>query len=650
MGKRKKLFFTFFVVLSCISTPAFAQLGTVLDYQKISETQGNFTGNLGYDYQFGSSVCSLGDLDGDGINDVAVGVQFDDDGGTNTGAVWILFLNPDGTVKTHQKISDTQGGFGGNLNYWDYFGQSVTTLGDLDGDGVTDIAVGAGGDNNGGSGGDPKVGAVWILFLNSDGTVKDYQKISDTHGGFTGTLGDNDYFGFSVDSIGDLDGDGVTDLAVGARWDNDGGTKTGTVWILFLNPDGTVKSHQKISATQGGFTGTLSSGDTFGVSITSLGDFDNDGLADIVVGARTDDDGGSNKGAVWMLFLNSDGTVKSHQKISETKGNFTGSLENGDCFGSSVESLGDIDFDGVTDIAVGAWFDDDGGNDQGAVWILFLNPDGTVKAHQKISSTEGNFTGILDDGDRFGRSIANLGDLNGDGSKDIVVGACRDDDGNTDAGAVWVLFLDTDLYTVAIKNLADAMEEKQQALDKIQSAMEKELAAIKALDELRHSGDLGDLNMPDIIKAKVKVHVAMVWQRICSQHLHKSIGKLESALEDLGCEVEPANEPNLIAHWKFDETKGNIAYDSIGDNDGTVYGAQWTEGQVNGALEFDGQNDYVAVADNPALDGMSALTLSAWVKTAGGHVMNKLINFTDTTNDDSYKLTVGENNVVLCHG
>ena len=67
----------------------------------------------------------------------------------------------------------------------------------------------------------------------------------------------------------------------------------------------------------------------------------------MAVGAHGDDDGGSDRGAVWILFLNSDGTVKAHQKISDTSGGFTGTLDNSDCFGESVASLGDLDGDGV---------------------------------------------------------------------------------------------------------------------------------------------------------------------------------------------------------------------------------------------------------------------------------------------------------------
>ena len=399
-------------------------------YQKISAIEGGFTGSLD-DYDHFYSVDSLGDLDGDGVDDLAVGAWGDDDGGLDRGAVWILFLNPNGTVKAHQKISDTQGSFSGALDDEEFFGSHVTSLGDLDGDGVGDLAVGVTGDDDGGL----DRGAVWILFLNPNGTVKAHQKISTTQGGFLGTLDEGDAFGSGVTALGDLDGDGVSDLAVGTWGDDDGGPDRGAVWVLFLYADGTVKSHQKISDTQGGFTGTLDDGDFFGYGAAALGDLDGDAVGDLAVGAWPDDDGGLDRGAVWVLFLNPNGTVKSHQKISDTQGSFTGALDDQDWFGSPVSSLGDLDGDGVGDLAVGVTGDDDGGENRGAVWILYLNADGTVKSHQKISNTQGGFLGTLDDGDRLGFDVAALGDLGGDdgdgerGVGGLAVTARDDDDG-----------------------------------------------------------------------------------------------------------------------------------------------------------------------------------------------------------------------------
>jgi hypothetical protein len=162
-----------------------------------------------------------------------------------------------------------------------------------------------------------------------------------------------------------------------------------------LAAPGQVLAEQKISATVGGLSGTLDDNDLFGAALTSVGDLDGDHVADLVVGAPQDDDGGTNRGAIWVLFMNSNGTVKATSKISSTLGNFTGSLDANDFFGNSVTSLGDLDGDGVPDIALGTPFDDDGGTDRGAVWILYLNSNGTVKSQGKISSTtEGFGTGL----------------------------------------------------------------------------------------------------------------------------------------------------------------------------------------------------------------------------------------------------------------
>ncbi len=404
---------------------------------KISDTFGGFNGVLDDSDSFGYGVANLGDLDGDGVPDLAVGAPGDDDGGPARGAVWILFMNSNGTVRAEQKISDTAGGFSGVLDNDDQFGGSVANLGDVDTDGVPDLAVGAESDDDGGT----NRGAVWILFMNSNGTVRTHQKISDIEGGFNGVLDDTDGFGQSVANLGDLDGDSVPDLAVGAIDDDDGGPTRGAVWVLFMNSNGTVRAEQKISDTAGGFGGGLDDGDRFGSSIANLGDLDGDGIADLAVGAYGDDDGGGDRGAVWILFMNSNGTVRANQKISDTAGGFNGVLDDSDNFGISVASLGDINGNAMPDLAVGAWLDDDGGPERGAAWILSMNANGMVRAVQKISDIAGGFAGVLNTGDLFGASLAGLGDFDGDGVPDVAVGAVFDNDGGLDRGAVWVLRL-----------------------------------------------------------------------------------------------------------------------------------------------------------------------------------------------------------------
>ena len=405
--------------------------------QKVSDTAGNFEGVLEDNDQFGSAVANIGDLEVDGVIDLAVGAPLDDDGGTDRGAVWILFMNDDGTVDIEQKISDTEGNFPAGLDDSDRFGSAVAELGDLNGDSILDIAVGAPLDDDGGT----DRGAVWILFMNADGTVQFAQKISNTEGGFNGLLEDNDQFGAAIANIGDLNNDLLPEIAVGAIGDDDGGTDRGAIWILSLAENGTIFSFQKVSDSSGEFAGTLRDGDFFGSSISGIGDLDADSIEDIAVGAIGDDDGGVDRGAVWVLLMNADSTVRFEQKISATNGNFNGGLDDDDHFGSSVTGLGDINGDGIFDIAAGAEQDDDGGSNRGAVWLLFMERDGEIISESKISSDSGNFTGTLTDGTQFGSALANPGDLDLDGTIDIVTGAELDDDGGADRGALWTLFM-----------------------------------------------------------------------------------------------------------------------------------------------------------------------------------------------------------------
>ncbi|HEX6883695.1 MAG TPA: integrin alpha [Planctomycetota bacterium] len=388
--------------------------------------------------QLGRSVTNLGDLDGNGVIDLACGALGDDDGGLDQGAAYILFLRGDGKVLRHQKISALAGNFTGDLDDSDQFGRDLNGIGDLDGDGIPDLAVGANYDDDGGI----NKGAIWILFLNRDGTVRQHQKISSTQGGFTGVLRSNDEFGRSVVMLGDLDGDGLKELAVGAPLDSTSGAKMGAIWILSLRPDGTVARHVKIGQNQGGFTGRLRATDWFSFSLAALGDLDQDGVDDLLVGAALDDDGAVNAGAVWILFLNTNGTVKGHSKISNVHGGFTAGLLSPFQFGTSVAALGDLNGDGITEIAVGAVKDGDVGSQRGAVYVIFLTPQGTVGSYQKLSQLYGGLPlRTLDNWDWYGSALAPLGDFDKDGVPDVAIGARNDDDGGANKGAVYVTFL-----------------------------------------------------------------------------------------------------------------------------------------------------------------------------------------------------------------
>lgn len=432
---------------------AWSQLGTVLSYQKISDTQGNFLEPLASGDEFGGSAASLGDLDGAGPGKVtvAIGTLKNDDGGASgtadRGAFYLLNLQSNGTVLSSKKVSDTSGNFNVPLYDDDEFGCALAHLGDLDGPGpsAAALAVGALGDDDKGV----NRGAVYVLFLDNTGEILSHTILSDTLDSFN-ELGSGDEFGTSVANLGDLDGPGpsAVALAVGAIGDDDGGGNRGSVYIMFLDTAGQLLSYQKISDTQGNFTEPLVSGDEMGGSLTHVGDLDGAGpsVATLAVGAQMDDDGGEDRGAVYLMFLASNGTVLSHRTISDTQNDFDVALSDMGEFGCAITHLGDLDGSGpsVAAISAGSMLSDDGGLDRGAIYVFFLDAAGTVLFHQTISATQGNFTGALDDGDEFAACAAAIGDLDGSGTSTqaMVVGAVGDDDGGSGRGAVYVLFLE----------------------------------------------------------------------------------------------------------------------------------------------------------------------------------------------------------------
>ncbi|MFM7537534.1 MAG: LamG-like jellyroll fold domain-containing protein, partial [Acidimicrobiales bacterium] len=136
-------------------------------------------------------------------------------------------------------------------------------------------------------------------------TVKTRRKLSATTGGLpTNTLRDNDQFGTSVTGAGDLDADGIPDLAVGTPGDDDGGTDRGAVHLLTMRRDGTMTNRRKLSAL-GGLQSALRDNDRLGTAVASLGDLDGDGIGDLAIGAPGDDDGGTDRGAIFTIRMNS---------------------------------------------------------------------------------------------------------------------------------------------------------------------------------------------------------------------------------------------------------------------------------------------------------------------------------------------------------
>src|SRR5262245_42844287 len=176
-------------------------------------------------------------------------------------------------------------------------------------------------------------------------------------------------------------------LAQGRTWVVDGPpvVDSGSATILFLDAAGSVHGRRRLPASG------LSRGDGFGTGLASLGDLNGDGTSDLAIGTPEDEfHPSSSDGVVEMFFLDGEGGVLSRVAVERGSSSFK-------ALGRALASLGDLDGDGVTDLAVGAL----GGDSKGALRILFLNPDGSLKAGRTIGSGTGGFAGTLDVGDDF---------------------------------------------------------------------------------------------------------------------------------------------------------------------------------------------------------------------------------------------------------
>ncbi len=431
MSNIKKSILILAVIFICI-TKIYSQNYNINKYSKISSTSGMFSGMSSNLQRLGTCIINIGDIDKDGIADLAVSAY---DIANQTGNIFILFINKNQTVKSFTRIGPNIGGLNGTFNNsMQSFGQSISTLGDLNDDGINDIIVG-----NSSGGGNSK-GEIYILMLTEQGMVKSYKIL----GSNDFVLNNDEYFGSSVASLKDIDGDNLNEIVVGSTGNNDGGGYYGIVYIIFLDKQLVIKKTQKISSTNGNFKGVLSGGALFGKTLVNAGDINKDKIEDLIVGSFE---------PLWVLMLDSSAKVKAFQKIDSDSGNYTDTIKSGELFGSNITNLGDLDNDSIPDLAVSSVTDNVNSINTGRVRILFLNSNGTVKSIKRIDNNSLNFSGVLKDGDYFGSGLSGGFDLDGDFKNDLIVGAFGTDDGGTDKGAIYLLSLDGAVHPTPPKAL-----------------------------------------------------------------------------------------------------------------------------------------------------------------------------------------------------
>ncbi|HWN82870.1 MAG TPA: FG-GAP-like repeat-containing protein, partial [Candidatus Udaeobacter sp.] len=332
-------------------------------------------------------------------SDVIIGADRYDNGQDTEGKVFVYHGSAAGLANTPAWTAE-----GNQANA--YFGVSVATAGDVNGDGFADVIVGADVYSNGQSG----EGRAFVYHGSGAGLAATPAWTAESN------QVDGD-FGYSVASAGDVNGDGYADVIVGAGAYSNGQTAEGRAYVYHGSAAG-------LAANAAWITESNLASSAFGSAVAGAGDVNGDGYSDVIVGAYAVTNGQSTEGRAYVYHGSASGLSLEPVWIVESN-------QENSFFGSAVETAGDVNGDGFADVLIGAYLYDNGQDAEGSAFAYYGSAGGLSGTPSWIG--ESNQTGGL-----FGAQVGTAGDVNGDGYADVIIGATGYDNGESDEGRAYV--------------------------------------------------------------------------------------------------------------------------------------------------------------------------------------------------------------------
>ena len=398
-----------------------------------------------------NTVRIIGDINGDGIDDIAIGAAKATVGNMqNAGQVYVVF----GTKSTFSaqvlpyQITGKTGFIINGLAEGDGLGFSVSGAGDINGDGVGDLIVGA---NNAANG----AGRAYVIFgqiVKYDGDFPSPFNLNELNGGNGFAINGiraGDKLGFSAASLGDISGDKISDIIIGATGALD---KAGSAYVIFGN---TTSLHRplklfphpfdltSLNGNNGFVVKGLESEDELGSSVSSAGDVNNDGKPDILIGAYSASvDNLLMAGKAYAIFgADSYPYLFDLSILNGSNGFVVNGIADIGYLGCSVSKAGDVNGDGKDDIILGAYNAGYNGLENvGQAYVIFGNK--TFAGSFDLNSLNGSNGFVIASSTSepqayLGYSVSDAGDINKDNKADILIGAYG---ANSRAGRVYVIF------------------------------------------------------------------------------------------------------------------------------------------------------------------------------------------------------------------